>query len=331
MLKFGNKNIAKKVKKIAKIIVIAFIILCILPYLFPLSSLSIQNIIQQNPTKKWANVDNILLHYQYLPTSQTQKKGNILMVHGFAGSTFSWRKNTEILQENGYDVILVDLPCFGLSDRNVFKNHSPNQRAKLLIQFLKKYFPDKEKYTLFGHSMGASVVLAMAQQMPETENLFLVDGAELRFGKRTWTTYFLINCIAFPPVERWIAVIAEYFFYNNAYFQKILGSAYQKQVNAEEAEGYHFPFKIEGTTQAILRSFRYARNENENENFSTIKANMYMIWGEKDTWVPIENAKKFVQKYPKTKLFTFKNAGHNPMETEDKKFNELIINILVKK
>lgn len=329
MLKFGNKNMKKTLKKIAYFLLFTFLLCCILPYLFPLSSLNLATIIEKNPTKKWANIDDILLHYQYLPTKSKTKKGNILLVHGFSGSTFSWRKNTDSLQNNGYDVIMVDLPCFGLSDRTKMKNHSPDERAKLLIRFLKKYFPDNQQYILFGHSMGASVVLAMTQQMPDAiTKVFLVDGAELRFGKKTWGTYFALMAISFPPVERWIAVIAEYIFYTPSYFQNILDSAYQQKASLADAEGYLFPFKIEGTTQAILRSFRYARNKNETDDFSNHKANIYMIWGRKDTWVPIKNAENFIKKYPKTQLFTFEDAGHSPMETHHKEFNQLIIKLL---
>ncbi|TAE65900.1 MAG: alpha/beta hydrolase [Bacteroidetes bacterium] len=325
MLKFGNKS----VKKIFKIIGIITLFLCILPYFFPLSSLNIHQIIKDNPNKTWGIVDDIQLHYQYLPTKDTLKKGNIVMIHGFSGSTFSWRKNTEILQKNGYDVILIDLPSFGLSDRTQMKNHSATQRGILIWRFLEKYFPKNKKYTFFGHSMGSSVVLAMAEQKPnQTEQLFLVDGAYLRFGTRSWGTYFTLCFLAFPPVERGIAVIAEYFFYTPAYFQKILGSAYQTKPTLEDANGYLFPFKIEGTTQAILRSFRFAREENETIKKPKIKIPIFMIWGKKDTWVPIKNAEIFIKQNPSTQLFTFDDAGHNPMESHEKEFNTLIIKLL---
>jgi pimeloyl-ACP methyl ester carboxylesterase len=58
--------------------------------------------------------------------------GNILLIHGLGGSTFSFRNNAEALSSAGYNVIAVDLPAFGYSDRKRNIDHSQDNRARLL-------------------------------------------------------------------------------------------------------------------------------------------------------------------------------------------------------
>lgn len=309
------------------------IVFSIIPYFIPLNNNSLSKIMKENPKKTWANVGEISLYYErYLPETE-RKKGNILMIHGFAGSTYSWQKNVKNLQNLGYEVILVDLPAFGLSDRKNMKNHSPSSRAKLLWNFVSNNFIDnQDKWIIFGHSMGASVALAMAQQKPsKVENLFLVDGANLRFGKKTWGTFFTLHLLSYPPLRRWIAVIAEYNYYNEPYFKKLLASAYQTEPTPEAVKNYLMPFKIEGTTEGILQSFLNGQEKNPIDDFSSLKMPIYLLWGTKDTWVPIEVAKNFIKNNnTNAKLITLENAGHNPMETQTEKFNNIIKDILEK-
>ncbi len=102
------------------------------------------------------------------------------------------------------------------------------------------------------------------------------------------------------------------FYVAPAYFQQILASPYQTPPTLEDANGYLLPFKIEGTTQAILRSFRYARNPNQNTKKTKIQVPITMIGGEKDTWVPLKNGQNFIKENPSTQLFIIDKVGHNP-------------------
>jgi pimeloyl-ACP methyl ester carboxylesterase len=65
------------------------------------------------------------MHYRYLNVAKihvrylaTESKGNpVLLIHGLGGSIESWINNIEIISSHGFQVIALDLPGFGLSDK----------------------------------------------------------------------------------------------------------------------------------------------------------------------------------------------------------------------
>lgn len=90
-------------------------------------------------------------------------------MHGFYGSTFTWRKNVNALVDKGFYVVAVDLPGFGYSSKKPGINHSFESRANLLWDFIDTIDGNYEegkrlKWILIGHSLGGAVVTKMAEQ-----------------------------------------------------------------------------------------------------------------------------------------------------------------------
>ena len=98
-------------------------------------------------------VDGVTLHYRTWINDSTNLKPWILLVHGFSGSTYTWNKNIDTLVSAGYNVVAVDVPPFGYSDKNRRTNQSVDSRANLLWHFTKEICQN-ERWILFGHSMG---------------------------------------------------------------------------------------------------------------------------------------------------------------------------------
>jgi len=62
---------------------------------------------------QYLNISDI--HVRYLAT---ESKGNpVLLIHGLGGSIESWLNNVEIISSHNLQVISLDLPGFGLSDK----------------------------------------------------------------------------------------------------------------------------------------------------------------------------------------------------------------------
>jgi pimeloyl-ACP methyl ester carboxylesterase len=312
-------------KAFFKYLLICLVLLCIIPYLLPLSSYQPAEDFEPFTESEYASIKGIKIHYRFLLPADSVK-GNILLIHGFSGSTFSWRKNTDSLLAQGYRVLLVDLPAFGYSDRNPNLNHSNSYRAKLLWELIQTLRPESEKWSIVGHSMGAGVALAMGyQQTAKTHKIVLVDGAVSGRRRASW----LSTLLAFPPVVRWVAVVAEYRYYNQKYFQELLSTAYSQPADSVAAAGYLAPFKIRGSSEAILGMFRHSQ-EAQTMTYESLQTRTYLLWGEQDRWVNIQSAKNFVKKYPQAQLTTIAQAGHNPMETHPQQFNAWLAGILQK-
>jgi hypothetical protein len=111
----------RKVLKFLRITLIIltslFVLLSILPYLLPVNQ---QKVDFKNPPfaeSKFMSIDGKRWHYRQFEPSDSAR-GTMILVHGFSGSTFSWRKNQQVFADSGYRVISVDLPAFGFSEKD---------------------------------------------------------------------------------------------------------------------------------------------------------------------------------------------------------------------
>jgi pimeloyl-ACP methyl ester carboxylesterase len=139
-----------------------------------------------DPDSKFISVaENLRLHYkERRPSANYSSKPTILLIHGFNGSTFSWRANIDaIASATGCRVLAVDRPPFGLTDRPLEWGNSStntNNSKSNTIDFnpyelegsvkLMEMFLDALNITgpviPVGHSAGALVALEMARRRP---------------------------------------------------------------------------------------------------------------------------------------------------------------------
>ncbi|HKA86555.1 MAG TPA: alpha/beta fold hydrolase, partial [Haliangiales bacterium] len=99
----------------------------------------------------------------------------LVLVHGWMVSHWAWRHVIPSLAGD-YDVVAIDLPGFGESDRpspSEYRYDAP-AFAETLIGVLDSLAI--ERATLVGHSMGGGVALYAAARRPErVERLVLID------------------------------------------------------------------------------------------------------------------------------------------------------------
>jgi len=299
-------------------LVVIFALISFVPYLIPLQeqeSFSADR--KPFPNSQIEKFDEVCVHYRVFE-AQNEKKGNILLIHGFSGSTFSWRKNVTFLQEKGYQVLCIDLPAFGYSDRLPTWNHSVESRANLAWKVAEKISPN-EKWHLAGHSMGASIVLAMGQLQPEkTQKIFCIDGLYAQRNIGTLAKWIL----NYPPTKRWAEVLLQKYFGNKTKFKEILHSAYSQNPDDEAVAGYLTPMLLKGTATAIL-STALAKS-NFKLDYQNVSKKMIVIWGDNDQWISQKIAEKWHKNYLEVPFISIKEAGHCPMETHSQEFNAVL-------
>ncbi|GAB4129314.1 MAG: alpha/beta hydrolase [Raineya sp.] len=316
------------VKKILKWSLIAFLVififLSVFPYLIPLKEgEAFMARRDYFPNSQIDEFEGVWVHYRVFE-AKGNKKGNILFLHGFSGSTFSWRKNVDFFQQKGYQVLCIDLPPFGYSDRLPTWNYSIENKANLAWKVAEKVDNDA-KWILAGHSMGAGVALAMGQIKPEkTEKIACIGG--LFFSRRSGSFGKLL--ISYPPVQVWAEVLLREYFAEKDRFKEILQSAYNQEPDEEAIKGYLQPLLLKGTATAILKSS--IAESNFDLDYNNVASKMVVIWGEKDMWVSPKIAKNWHKNYPDVPFITIKEAGHCPMETHAEQFNEFFEQALSK-
>ena len=328
------KRIVFKFLKICAIVLLSlFVLLSILPYLLPVNQ---QKVDFKNPPfaeSKFISIDGKRWHYRQFEPSDSVR-GTMILVHGFSGSTFSWRKNQQVFADSGYRVISVDLPAYGFSekDKNAF-DHSSSAHAANIWKLLDSIGLGKENINVFGHSMGAGVAWDMAGLKPEkTTAVYLVDGAGSmgKNSKRSIGSNIMAFVFRYPPLLRWVDVIAGAYYFNQDKFEDLLASAYGQKVDKEAAAGYLRPFMLKNSGRAVIEGFLYSK-KGPDINYRKIKCPVYLIWGTNDKWVPLSVGESFIKKFPSAKLKKFDGAGHCPMETDEKEFNSYVLESIAMK
>lgn len=300
-------------------------LLLVAPYLLPVVTKEISENYLPFPESRFIEIENVRFHYRKWPSETEDSKGNIFLIHGFSASTFCWRNNVNAFTQAGYNVVAVDIPPFGFSDREANINHSTTNRCRLLWMLADSL--KKDKWIIGGHSMGGSIAAVMAATHPEkTEKLILIDGVALSVKKnKTSISQYVLR---FQPIHKWADVIGKNFFYNDKKFEELLTSAYAQKPDSTAVAGYKHPFMYKGLASGIFKTYTY-NNEISDVDMSVLdKIPTIIFWGEKDTWVPLNSGQAYKKTHPHAQLEIIKGAGHCPMETHSEIFNQKTVEFL---
>lgn len=318
-------------RKIAWGIFVFFMIISLLPYMIPVTK-STGELIAPFENSQFANIEGVTIHYRVWETETTtpHSSAHVLLVHGLAGSTFSWRDTVEVLRKTGHTVVAVDLPGFGYSDRSRGINHSQENRAALLWNLidqiekdsLKSNYVNEFNWNLVGHSMGGGTVTSLALQKPEkTESVVFVDAAVLSGGNPGGLF------AKYPPVGRWVQVIGRHFLLKEHRIEAFLSSAYGRPATAEEVAGYLEPLQIHGTEGSFVDIIKTSTQTTTAE-LQNLQVPVRAIWGDKDSWVSLDDAYELRDLIEDYEIHVIVDAYHSPMETDSQDFNNMLLQLL---
>lgn len=248
-----------------------------------------------------------LVHYREWP-AVGRPRGSILMVHGLGGSTYSFRMVARPIASAGYNVVAVDLPGFGYSSRSRMTSFDSEFTVSLLWDVVaSSTYSDSAGWYLLGHSMGGRSVTAMAAEPTESvAGVIYVAPAVVSDGP----SRFLVR---FPPGS-WILrryLDSRVLTYDGV--ENLLRAAYGRPPTDAEIRGHLEPLLIEGTVSSLAALVRNTRRFKA--SFSSIPSHTLILWGESDTYVPIDSAPQVVDAIPGSRLQIIRGAAHCPLET----------------
>lgn len=246
-------------------------------------------------------------------TPEAEVRGRVLLLHGFAGSTHSWRHTGPALAAAGYEALAVDLPPYGYGART-----PPEGSLSACVAALASDRFGDAPFVAVGHSMGASVAARVAQAAgPRAAGLVLVGGG---LGTGTGGGGWASRAIGVAPLARWAEVVAHYRMLSPERLASTLGSAYGRAPDPEELAGYRRPLLLAGTAPAVLG----ARRPDVPLDLARLPAPVQLIWGAGDSWVPPSVGERMLARLPDARLAVIEDAAHNPMETHPEAFQRLL-------
>jgi pimeloyl-ACP methyl ester carboxylesterase len=258
----------------------------------------------------------------------------VVLIHGFGGLTYTWRDALPALAAAGYRALALDLKGFGLSDKSLGQDYSHAAQADFVMEVMSAV--GIERAVLVGHSMGGSVIGHAAQRHPERVTALVFVAGAVRAdqsgggGGSILGLPISIGALAeFPPFQRWGQLLLRSQLTRERLAQTQLTAYYVKSVVTPEVEeAYLGILEIRDWDLALLGVLRDSARNGLPQPLSAIRAPTLILWGDKDTWVPLERGEALHAALPQSKLTVFPNVGHLPMEESPAAFDAALIAFL---
>lgn len=248
----------------------------------------------------------------------------VVLVHGFGGSTFSWRKNVGPIATAGFHVVAFDLPGFGLSDKKWDADYSHPAAADFVVAAMTEL--EIRRAALVGHSLGGNIVAHVAERHPEVVERLVFVAPVFFEGKAPGAGRWLLR---FPPVRRWAQIIVRRQLKPPGSGRTLrTGFGDPSLVTKEVIEGYAAPRRMKDWELALLGMARDTSKSVLARSLKEIRVPVLIVWGDRDTWVPIARGEPLRKELPQAEWFVLPGAGHLVLEERPDDFVARLIEFL---
>lgn len=266
-------------------------------------------------------VGDVNYHYAEYPA----KGKDILLVHGFASSSYSWESVAPLLQKQGYHVYALDMKGFGWTDKPL-----NSQYDTLTLMYRVKDWMDAvglKKVIYVGNSLGGAVGVLMTIEFPQKiDKLVLIDA-----GGYPMKMPMIIRMASIPGST----------FVSKAFFGKWMLSWNLKEVfyhkdwvSQDRIDNYYDRLATTGAIDAqasLISTLDFNAFHRFLERIPYVKTPTLIIWGRDDAWIPLEIGYKFRKELVNSVLCIIPECGHVPQEEHPALTAKLIIDFLNRK
>lgn len=265
------------------------------------------------PDDRFVDVNGIQLRYQTWGQSRPGEPA-LVFIHGFANSLQSFNRIAPLLADD-YQVIALDMPGFGLSDKPVDHDYSNPSQSQVVADFIAALKLDK--VVIGGHSMGGAHALHVAEMAPEVVGMIFFNPGIITTGVPAATQYFVF------PLPR----LAAKTFGEREFRESFLTSSYldprlvtdavmDELMLAPRSEGY-----IEGTT--ALMGYYVAGDEIS--MLADVQVPTLIVWGIEDKRKPKGEAEQLRDMIAGSRLIIVEDAAHYVHEEQPRVAAQAIV------
>jgi pimeloyl-ACP methyl ester carboxylesterase len=248
----------------------------------------------------------------------------VVLVHGLGGQWQNWLENIPRLAQERR-VLALDLPGFGLTPEPVDGEISISGYGRCVDAFCEKL--GLGQVAAVGNSMGGFIAAEVAIQFPErVSRLVLVSAAGISSADALQAPILTIGRLASAvttnsaarhrrlaarPISRHAALA--------------LVARHPRLLKPDLAyEGFFKGAGKPGFDDALRACLEY----DFRDRLPDVKVPTLIVWGEKDSIIPVRDANEFERLIPDSRKLVMKDTGHIPMAERPQAFNDVLVEFL---
>jgi pimeloyl-ACP methyl ester carboxylesterase len=270
-----------------------------------------------DPDSDFATVNGIQIHYKLAG----QGKPELILLHGFASSLYSWREVMPVLTKD-YRVMAYDRPGFGLTVRPMTwqseNPYSAEYQVELIIGLMDQL--GIQKAVLVGNSAGGAIAMSTAIRYPErVQALVLISPMVYQRGSPSWIR-LLSNG---PLMDRLGPLLARRI---QAWGRKFGEMAWHDPSKLSDAiwADYTRPLQVENWDRGLWYFTVADQNLNLPGQLVRLRLPVLVIAGDDDRIVPTEQSIRLADELPQAELVVVSACGHVPQEEQPQAFLQAV-------
>ena len=232
----------------------------------------------------------------------------LLILHGWGSNSARWQRVKELLEEKGVEVLVLDLPGFGITP-------SPNiawgrdDYINWVFQKIKE--KNWQKFNLLGHSFGGGIAVKMAANSSERINKLILCAPAI-IKRRSIKTYLFY----------WVAFLGKKIF-SLPGFRKFQPQA---QWLVYKLAGTRDYYVADGMMKEVMK--KIWQEEPLEGLLEKIQIKTLVLWGKRDDVLPLKDAYLIKEKIRDSELKIISKARHSPHREAPEELVENIIEFL---
>jgi pimeloyl-ACP methyl ester carboxylesterase len=294
---------------------LSFLLLALLvPTLGCVSLKPFAEVRREVPPDQFVKVGNQLVHVEQAGTGEP-----VVLLHGFAESTYTWRKVIPALA-NSFHVVAIDFSGFGYTERpKAPAAYTRSGQEALVLGVLDAL--GIESAQLVGHSYGGGMTLYIASRHPErVRSMVLVDSSAPTYPNDRRSRLGSLH-----PV----AAVAMRFLLRPKEVRKALAHTFYDPALAtpEMAHAYLERLAVEGVGDAY-HGLTVPTRDDYLVDLAQIHRPTLVVWGAEDTLVKLEDGRKASVTLG-GRFEVIEKNGHVPMEENPGEFLRIVTPFLL--
>ena len=270
-------------------------------------------------------VRDVDIHYLEYPGEGR----DIVLIHGFGSSTFTWEDMVPKLQQKFRDhrspaphVWAVDMKGFGWSDKPFNAKYDPFTLTEDVYAWMEKIGIDNA--TVVGNSLGGAIAWILALDHPEkVGRLVLIDAGGYPPDKDTFAAS---TWVPFP--DFWVNLC-----FNRWLVKRGLHKAFYDagKITDTRIDAYFDRLRTRGGIDSQVAAATSIDPElalTYSGRIHDIKQETMIIWGRNDNWIPLKFGCRFNHDIKRSTLVVIPQCGHVPQEEKPDEVAQILYQFL---